>query len=1555
MCVMALSNVHLVVSPSHSFVFVAYSHLPAGKVDDKAGAVFCSVLCCVLPSAAAKKLVFDGVGCEDKRPSCCCCCFFFFFPCARLRWGDRAFGYRAWYNLPAVCMEDTLLELFYFSLSLRMQEKQPQRGAFDWKAKTRRGRVGWHCGVRLHTRVPVSGRGVARSTTRRNAEWGGWVGGGKRKNTRREKGREGTRVCAAAGGVKYMSCRKSWGKLSADQRGVAGNNAAWSSTTPAAALRTQEVQRDVRGARCSLTSTAAAEEFKMRSSVRKTTCGARSSTACGGALQKATEATECFGAKTDFNLSHRELLGRCWETTDVERLTNVLARNVPKNVHETLSRSSFALPSKQRGGRFSTAAFLPDVHTVELLTSPDGRTSRSARSSTSSSTRWGIQKRSHWVSLIQIPPPGATQKSIFFVPKKSGGGAHEKKVTSPGSLWCGGGTVSGKLRGSCRCLSRLLRVMCQKNNNVDFVIPAPDTDVAECGYAGAKNTFAYRLIKLPSKEKNTAFLRKHGLSPCFGTCLHRWDRVDFFSPNIHLLALAASLTQPKSVTGPLAHVLSCYSPLIGGNASLDAGGASVSADERAKSVVLVEGFSCVPPQTSTESADFAERPSRFPEESLYCHCLAFFTNYLQELQAGAESLQSTTLTSVVSSRDVENMLEGTSGHTDGHPLQASSVHLGSFVQKSIDCNASASTLAANAPATPSCLLHTESDVQKMASGAPESASFSGRRLHSPFLPDDVGNGMANVRSGFESCQPPAPKTVLSSVVVSSFELFIDLVNWKKRRYSRSVIPYGKTTSSIRRKYGEGIVTRVMYGGVLVVECSDHMAAQNLEMALKKEPWLGKKKNLAASRETNEGPRGDDNTDSRRNAERTLPSADCIRVGSNNDLRFSGGVQSDDSKQLGSYRVVYYVGGERESSWASDSNVQRQPSTFGTVSAHTGHYPLTPWLGLEKMVELASSWARRLLSNPKLVEPIAVYVQRFAGIIPFLYSPYDRRKEPDARAVVTPRGTPREVLSSSTASICVADDESPASLIMAVYTPSAPSVRNTCRPMSRSVVDDAHLSASTLTERTPITPLASHRPRSIASKPPLTESLHGLQGADLGRDVMSIVREESNSTHISGFPSEKDDGEAIWEICMLEATALEAELKMAVSAAQEAEEEYSRIMGIVHSMQQAFLPNSQLEQLESICTYLVTLIYEAEEIPEQDACIGGPDWFPCLAAVLTNPHHSLHGINILYRLDYGSSPQLGMLAGLFYHEHAMASITRLILRCGIFFAEDDPANSLDYFEVSHQNIALWKIMGRLSSRGVALPKLYFLCLSMLRADACRRGPPFFLTRQQLRGVLFTLLGSIVENNQQPQFTLQLTDNGDHFCKRRLSKTRRFFGAISGILKCRTTEDEGGNSHGNDIVGGDADWLQQEDNAVQGRKRDSFWTRMPEVELVGEEQKAVKRAWAEAERRPFCMLLRHRESVPPIWSVPYGACPHDTHHEQDDVGQAFAEERPWVYGLESTNTQLAAIYEFSVDAFLHSHFIVEEMQKFIAHCSKRGSSGKEAKGGNVAAKKRVTLLM
>ncbi|RNF03478.1 hypothetical protein TraAM80_05639 [Trypanosoma rangeli] len=1357
-----------------------------------------------------------------------------------------------------------------------------------------------------------------------------------------------------------MSCRNSGGRLSVDQRVVAGNDAAWTSTTQAAAPRAQterhEVWRDVYGTRCSVTSATAAEEFKMRSSMKKKAHGARSSTACGGGLQKATEATLCCGAKTDFNLSHRELLGRCWETTDVERLTDFLAGNVPKSVHETLSRSSFALLPKQRGGMSSTTVSSPDVHTVQLLKSPDGRTSRSARSSTSSCSRWGIQKRSHWVSLIQIPPPGSTQNTIFSVPKKAGGGAREKKVTSPGCLWCGGGTVSGKLRGSCGRLSRLLCLTRQKIKNVDFVIPSPDTDVAECGYAGAKNTFAYRLIKLPSVEKNTAFLQKHGLSPCFGTCLHRWDRVDFFSPNIHSLALAASLTQPKSVTGPLAHVLSCYSPSIRGNASPDPGGASVSANKRAEPVVLVEGFSCVTSQTSTESVEFTEHPSRFPEKSLHCHCLAFFTNYLQELQAGAESLQSTALTSGVSSRDVENMLEGTSGHTGGPPLQASSVLLGSFFHKSIDCNASTSTLAANAPATPFCLLQTESDVQKIASGATESASFSENKLHSPFLRDDAGSGVATARSVFESCQPTAPKTVLSSVIVSSFELFIDLVNWKKRRYPLSVIPYSKTTSSTRNKYGEGTVTRVMYGGVLVVECNNHMAVQSLEMALKKEQWLGKKKNLAVSRETNWLSRGDGSTGRCRNAEGTVSSADCIRISSSNDPRFGEGVQSDDPKQLGSYRVVYYVGGEREHSWDSDSNVQGQPPTFGTVSAHTGHCPLTPWLELEKVVELASSWARRLLSNPKLVEPIAVYVQRFVGIIPFLYSPYDRRKDPDTRAVVTPCGTSREILSSSSASIRVADDENPASLTMAVYTPSAPSVRNTCRPMARSVVDDAHLSASTPTERTPITPVASHRPRSIARKQPLTESLYGIQGAEAGIDVMPIVREESNSTYTSGLPYEKDDGEAIWEICMLETTALEAELKMAVKAAQEAEEEYSKIMGIIHSLRQAFLPNSQLEQLESICTYLATLIYETEEIPEQNACIDGPDWFPCLAAVLTNPHHSLRGINILSPLDYGSSPQLGMLAGLFYHEYAMTSITRLILQCDFFFAEGDPENCPGHLEVSHRDIALWKIICRLSSKGVNLTKLYFLCLSMLHADAYRRGPPFFLTRQQLRGVLFTLLGSIVENNQQPQFTLQLTDTGDHFCKRRLSKTRRFLCAISGILKRRTIKDGGGNnSHDNDTVGDDANWLHQEDNAVQGRKRDSFWTRMPEALLVGEEQEAVKRAWVEAERRPYCMLLRHRESAAPLWSVPYGACPHDTHHEQDDLGQVSADGRPWVYGLESSNTQLAAIYEFIVDAFLHSHFIVEEMQKFIDHYNKRSNSRKESEGGNVAGKKRVTLLM
>ncbi|RNF27480.1 uncharacterized protein Tco025E_00282 [Trypanosoma conorhini] len=1333
-----------------------------------------------------------------------------------------------------------------------------------------------------------------------------------------------------------------------------------SSTKPAPAPM---APRGVRGAGSNYPtfSGAAAEEFKLRSAANKAVNGARGPSAQGGGPQAAARRSACFSARSDFNFSHQALLGSCWEMRDVESLSTFLARsvmrNVPKTVHKVVLSSSSGLGSLQREGKSSSAFFTSAAaSTISLPTFVGGHTSPSTCAGGSSgSSKRGVQKHSHWISLIQLQPRGPKQWDAFSVPNPGGGGVRRYDRAPFGSTPGEEVAAPCKCMGGCGCLPQLFCSRRKKERRGHFLHSHLRYNV-DYTCAGQKDKSAFMLKTQTSDDKNNAFLKKHGLWQKLGTRLRRWDRVDVFSPNVQSLLLAAAKAQTESATTLLGPLLGGYSPLLGGDASFAAGGAFLHAKETAEPVLLGEGVPSAPPRNSVESA---EPPPRFPENSLYCHCFALPTNYLQELQAAVESVQVTALTPVASTQDMETALGGFAGPTNGAPLQAPSAYHGSDNQGSADCKASTSTVAAHAPAKRFGPALTETDLPQLEVDALEPASAGGQEPQPPPFQADAGNSVTTAPALSLSLQSSLPTTILSSVIVSAFELSIDPTNGRPSDYCRLKVQYSETKAHSRHKFGEGVATSVMYGGVLVVECTSHAAVHELEKALKRQQWRGEKRSLGVWRGRSQMLRGQGNAGGRRSAQRARSSTHSIPVvRGGEDTRCGGCVPSDDPGQLGWYRVVYCMGGERGSSWASDSNVGRQPRAFDTVSEHTGHPALTPWLELKKVVALAASWARRLLSDPKLVEPISVYVQRFSGILLSLDLISDWKDQ--LQQLITDSEEEKE-LTPATRDTCATreldflreeDPRMASPFAMADYTPSVPSVRNTCRPLAPSLVGGARRSASLSSKIESIHQTLFSETRDSVSKTRPIESQHKQLRAKMHWGVVAGSAEKSNSNQENEVPSEDDDNEALWEMCMMEATALEAELAEVMDASQEAEDELSALGGNIHTLKRAFLPSTEMHRLEVLCTYLETAIYEPEEVPEQYACIEGPDWFPCLAAVLTNPRNSLRGINILSPVEYAALPQLGMLAGLFFHECAMKSLSKLRLRCDVF----------EYFDYLHPELHKTKSWNPLRQWWEALcgvpsrEECARVCelVSLLQCRECRssRCPPFILTRRQLREVLFTLLGSVVENNQQPHFTLQLTDRGNYRSLRQTWKKHGLFSGLRNIMKCCTVADEI-NARYRFELHRTKDWIRN-NNSLPPQKRDCFWTSMPSFGAMGGNPEAIERALAEAERRPYCLLLRHKHPASSS-SESFSFWREDSACERCDSGRASASDWRWTYGLESVGTQRIVTTEFEFDACYHAHFIAGEMHNFVDRCNTQKSSGMSSKGGEVVAKKLVTLLI
>ncbi|PBJ72074.1 hypothetical protein BCY84_15985 [Trypanosoma cruzi cruzi] len=1383
-------------------------------------------------------------------------------------------------------------------------------------------------------------------------------------------------------------------------------------------------------------SSAAAMEFTMRISAKKKVHNAGNNTPHAGEHRATRGKVRWVSTKKDFAASHRELLGRFWETHDMERLSKLLVRNAPVSLQETKTSASFAWTSTQREDGSSMTFFSPNAITVSSLAPLDGRRTRSAR------RKRALPHHSRWVSLLH------TLSELHLEDGETG----ERVPTSCAPAHAREGAGACKLSGMRGHTHPLSRSGSPNDADVGSCSAHVDHGAATgCGYPGAKKLFAFRLSEMPSTGKGTSFLRKRKMYPCMGVHAQRWDRVEFFSPNIHSIAIAVAQTQPNSSNSFFTNVTSSGSPLSRLKESHATFNASFDTNKVLAPVLLTESLSSTVSQISLGSPRNAEHPTRFPESSLYCHCLALPASHLQELQAGGELIPTSFLSPFASTSFGGNALEKTTVDMDGSPLHGAticSVNANTTLNNNNNNKgASTANIEANVPRASVYGTQGKMELQKLNLRVRELSSAIDEKKKASPLREDTGVHTTNMCSSSELQQSHAPKTILSGIIVSSFDLSIDPFRWREEQYKCNTIKYNGTRSCVREQFREGIVTRVMYGGVFVVECTGHLALQKLEKALKLKKWSGRKKKMSALSKITTFPR-DHNSNHVRDGAGRVTSSSCYNSGMecSNGGSFLEYESCNDANQLELYRVAYCVGG-MQIKWESYPKTEEQSPRSDMIGTHTGCPTLTPWINLKTVMKLAHSWARHLLSTPELAEPLAVYVQSFVGIIPALRlvsdwncqlmqlftesedqeddDDDDDELSTDCGAGIERGGLPGMENNFGEASSF--EDSSDLSTKTGGGL-SVPTVLFTCRPMTQYFKSDGHVSKSTLRSSANISLITSKRTSDTARRPSSIESLQKHPRAERSRRVTARAIDESvpkvdqctssarqreggfltqrargDNPHVprTAKPNEKKegtnernvpvtdpmmneeaklefltpylppplsfegkDGEAFWERAMLEAMALEKELKDVMDARRKADDEFYRLGGIIHSLQCAFLPNSQLGEIEPLCAYLQTAIDDPMELPHRCCYFAGPDWFSCLAAVLTNPRNSIAAVDISYRLTFSSFPQLGMLAGLLFHECAMPCLQRLSLQCRrIFFLKCVERNELN------RNEKVGKLWSRIISRHV--PKKdherrpEFSRPTSIGFDEPRRGPPFFLTPKQAKRVLVILTESLLDNARQSHFTLQLREFPYKSFERDSKVFHKVFHVFSSnFMRHATSNDNNNNNNNSHPHHHDTDGAgrktkknknrPEEENALL-RDRESTtssWTDPPEV-VFGNDPHPIQCAWNEAERQPHCMLMRHREFLPTRWSAHHKNHPYAGRHEEKNQNHSSCYEEMWVYGLGSEYLEFAVFCELGAQLLEKAPEIFDAVQAALSHRGAGKGTKKWSNGGKLLAQTEFLL--
>ncbi|CAG9572168.1 conserved hypothetical protein [Leishmania major strain Friedlin] len=532
-------------------------------------------------------------------------------------------------------------------------------------------------------------------------------------------------------------------------------------------------------------------------------------------------------------------------------------------------------------------------------------------------------------------------------------------------------------------------------------------------FMGIKDGFAFRLSDGVSEDPTTKFLRKRNLEPAPGVVAMRWNRVEFFHPTLHTLIRAVAMTQGMTLNVAHAELLQQASGTGARQPGMQHSRLSPSASTNHMLHV-----------TGEEGGAIAEMLLRH----------SFSQYVLSHIESGSFSRGSGSLNNSFLSQS--DKLRGTGDGSGSHlsnsllspprnrtrrPDKDGNGEAGAFAAAKFPED----SVLALALCIPSSRLPSLMGAlpPPQLSGVGRSSSYSASAAALKTSRDGDGSPAA---SPGPSGAPHAAFTragsdgsVLVAFSVSSFSVSIDPFRWQEHRYIRYPIDIDDSKKSSRHTYGEGVVTDVMYGGIMFVEGSSFTAVKELQTLLADMTWTEGR--------TLSGVVGDvrkylklvqGNGNKVRQA--TAPQQQQQKAEEQNSHRYRicsrvGGRPMRDAVEL--QEISYYLddvevreeivtlnppirsddvtaakgaaagpGGETGSSagcfeskhachgnsLAADPDVSPSFSRVASV-----------WVTLPVIAAVLRTWGLHLLSNPEFAQPTALLLQKYAGIAPVL--------------------------------------------------------------------------------------------------------------------------------------------------------------------------------------------------------------------------------------------------------------------------------------------------------------------------------------------------------------------------------------------------------------------------------------------------------------------------------------------------------------------------------------------------------------------------------------------
>ncbi|AYU77711.1 hypothetical protein, conserved [Leishmania donovani] len=530
-------------------------------------------------------------------------------------------------------------------------------------------------------------------------------------------------------------------------------------------------------------------------------------------------------------------------------------------------------------------------------------------------------------------------------------------------------------------------------------------------FMGIKDCFAFRLSDGVSEDPTTKFLRKRNLEPAPGVVAMRWNRVEFFHTTLHTLIRAVAMTQGMTLNVGHAELLQQASGT--GPRQPDMQHSRLSPSASTNHMLHVTG---------EDGGAIAEMLLR---HSFSQYVLSYIEN--GSFSRGSGSLSNSFLSQ---SDKLRGAGDGSGSHLSNsllspprnrahRPDKNGSGEAGAFAAAKFPED----SVLALALCIPSSRLPSLMGAlpPPQLSGVGRSSSYSASAAAPKTSRDGDGSPAASpgpsgaphgafTRAGSDG-------SVLVAFSVSSFSVSIDPFRWQEHRYIRYPIDMDDSKKSSRHTYGEGVVTDVMYGGIMFVEASSFTAVRELQTLLAGMTWTEGR--------TLSGVVGD--------VRKHLK----VFQGNGNKVRQATSPQQQQAEEQNShrYRICRRVGGrpmrdavelQEISYYLDDVEVREEivtlnrPIRSGDVTAargaaagpggvagssvdcfeskHTCHGnslaadpDVSPsfsrvasvWVTLPVIAAVLRTWALHLLSNPEFAQPIALFLQKYAGIAPVL--------------------------------------------------------------------------------------------------------------------------------------------------------------------------------------------------------------------------------------------------------------------------------------------------------------------------------------------------------------------------------------------------------------------------------------------------------------------------------------------------------------------------------------------------------------------------------------------